>query len=379
MTRRPTLRRRIFTSHLALVTIVVVVVALVGWALTPSLFAGRLQLRAGAQGSMGRVGPGAGSIQVPSEVTASYNQALLIALGIATVVGLLLAVLLAVWITRRALGSVGAVQVGAARLAAGDYDHPVGVPSEQELAELARSINTLGSSLAETERARAQLVSDLAHELRNPLATIEGYMEGLTDGVLSATPETYETVAAEAHRLQRLTEDLSLLSRAQEGRLSLNMESVDLAQLAASVIDKLESQFSAKGVSLQRRLPDALPVRGDPDRLVQVLANLIGNALIHTPQGGQVLVTGRRDGSTTCLIEVTDTEEGIPTDQLDLIFERFTRLSSDGSGTGIGLNIARTIAHLHDGTIHASSEGVGKGSTFTLTVPLMQGGQGLES
>lgn len=373
MSRRPTLRGRLFTSHVALVTVVVAVVAFASWALTPTFFEQRLQLRAGMTNSRGQGGPAAATTQVPTEVTESYDQALLIALGVAAAIGLLVALLLAAWIARRTLGSVSAVGVGAARLAAGDYQHPVDIPPEGELADLARSINALGRDLEQTERARARLISDLAHEIRNPLATIEGYMEGLIDGVLPPSADTYATVAAEAHRLQRLTQDLSLLSRAQEGRLELELEGVDLTEIASSVVDRLTPQFEAESVSLETKLDQRLPVIADPDRLTQALTNVIGNALTHTPSGGSVRVIGRLEGPDTCVVEVDDDGEGIPADQLEAIFQRFTRLSPEGEGTGIGLNIARTIARLHGGDVRATSEGIGLGSRFTLSLPLAVG------
>lgn len=371
MNRRSTLRGRIVLSHLAVVLAVITTGALTSRLLTPTLFEARL--RAGAGGSRGWAGgwtpgTGPGQSQVSGEVQEAYDQALTIALALAAVVGILLAIIAAVWLTRRTLRSLSDMRRATSRLAAGDYQHPISVPAEAELADLATSINTLGADLAKTQRTRARLVSDLAHELRNPLATIEGYMEGLIDGVLPANTDTFSTVASEAHRLQKLTDDLALLSKAQEGSLDLSPQPIDLADVARAVVDRLEPQFMAKEVALLPELGVQLPVTADRDRLNQALTNLIGNALTHTPPGGTVRVTGRL-APAGCTIEVSDTGEGIPPDQLDVIFQRFTRLSADRKGTGIGLNIARTIVRLHGGNLTAQSEGQGKGATFTLTLP----------
>ena len=238
------------------------------------------------------------------------------------------------------------------------------IAAEAELADLATSINTLGARLAETEKTRAQLVSDLAHELRNPLATIEGYMEGLIDGVLPPSTETFSIVAAEANRLGRLTKDLSLLSKAQEGALELDLESVDLTDVASSVGDRLRPQYEVKGVDLIVEGPSGLRVMADRDRLTQAVMNVVGNALTHTPPGGSVSVRTSGHGAI-CRLDVADTGAGLHPGQEEVIFDRFTRLDADTAGTGLGLNIARTITRLHGGELTAARDGPGLGSTFT--------------
>jgi signal transduction histidine kinase len=373
MSRTTSLRRRIFSSHVAVVLAVVVASAVTSWLLTPTFFEEGLRARFGpggprGQGAGGAVADATAQTQVAAQVQEAYDQALTLALIVGAAVGLALALLLAAWITRRTLRPLTEMQTATARLAAGDYRQPIGVQAEAELADLADSINALGAKLADTQRTRARLVSDLAHELRNPLASIEGYMEGLIDGVVPPTTETYTTIASEAHRLQRLTADLSLLSKAQEGGLELSRQPVDLAEITRVVTGRLEPQFASGGVQLVEHLGEPLPVRGDSDRLQQALTNLIGNALAHTPAGGSVVVEGWTERGRCC-VEVIDSGEGISPDQLEVIFDRFTRLSRETEGTGIGLNIARTIARLHDGDIVARSAGPGSGSTFRLTVP----------
>lgn len=367
MSGRPTLRSRLAVTSIAIVATVMVVAALTLSVLTPEFAQQRLQQGAGA----GRgAGPGRTdrAAAIPTEIDAAWREALTSGLLVAGAVGLVIALALAFWLSRRMLGHLSEMQVATERMASGDFRHRVERASEAELADLGASINALGAQLAETEATRAQLVSDLAHELRNPLATIEGYMEGLIDGVLPAETETFTIVAAEANRLGRLTRDLSLLSKAQEGALDLDRRRLDLSDVVASVCDRLRPQYEVKGVDLVVDSTPGLAVIADRDRLTQALMNVVGNALTHTPTDGRVTV--RTIGiAARCRIDVIDSGPGLLPGQAEIIFERFTRLDPDSTGTGLGLNIARTIARLHGGDLTAASGGPGEGSTFTLTIP----------
>lgn len=309
---------------------------------------------------------------VPVEIQQDYDRALTSALVVATVIGLIIALVLGWLLSRRLLKTFSGIKDGASKLADGNYGVRVPVPAEAELADLAESVNTLADSLQRIEQTRAQLVSDLAHEIRNPLSTIEGYMEGLIDGVLPESRETYEAVAAEAHRLKRLTRDLSTLSKAQEGAIEYSFESADLAALVESVAGTLTPQYEINGVDLEVAVPESMPVRIDTDRIAQTLTNLLGNALGHTAAGGRVAVKGAIDAQW-CTVTVTDTGEGIPADEIEAIFERFARLNKNQPGTGIGLSIARALARAHGGDITASSPGPGAGSTFELSLPRRNG------
>jgi len=223
-------------------------------------------------------------------------------------------------LTRKLLSTLNDVKEGASRLAAGQYATRVQVPREVELADLAQSVNTLADSLERADETRARLVSDLAHEIRNPLSTIEGYMEGLIDGVLPASPETYEAVAGEAHRLKRLPRDLSTLSKAQEGAIEYDVKEVDLARVTEGAIDALRPQYEVNDVTLDVDLDDPLPVSVDTDRIAQALTNLLGNALAHTLAGGSVAVSGVA-GEDLCTISITDTGAGIHESHLETIFD----------------------------------------------------------
>lgn len=359
--------------------LVIAVVAGLGFVtvryLTPELFDRRLRGSgagggAGTRGGQG--GVGSNPFADSTAVSDSLDRSITIGAAVAAAAGTAVALLVAWLVTRSLVRRVSEMQEATARLAAGDHRVRVEEPPEAELADLARSINRLGVSLAATERTRARLISDLAHEIRNPLTTIQGSMEGLIDGVVPPTPETYGSVAEEADRLRRLTEDLSLLARGQEGALDLQLGPVDLLEVAGTTAERLRPQFEVKGVDLGVA-GAAAPVTGDRDRLEQVLTNIVGNALTHTPAGGSVTVrvgagSGMGPGSTAW-VTVTDTGSGIPADQLETVFDRYTRLDHQRPGTGIGLNIARTLVTAHGGTIEARSEGTGTGSTFVIHLP----------
>lgn len=375
MNRAIGLRGRVFASYLLLVGVVAGVGALAVLWLTPELFERAVRGRGGAMSGTTR-GHGAGgpvSFEVPAQVEDAYDEALLRSLLVAALVGLGVAVGLGIVFSRRLLARLRTVQDAARRMAAGEYARTIPVPPEPELAELATSMNALGASLASTEQTRARLVSDLAHELRNPLTTIEGYVEGLIDGVLPPTVETYTEIAAEAHRLKRLTLDLSFLARAQEGAVDYHLEPADLAVATRLVVERLRPQFDAAGVTLDDRtgVDTTMPARFDAERIAQVLTNVLGNALAHTPAGGRVEVSSVRDGAAF-RVSVADTGAGMTADQLAVVFDRYTRFHG-GTGTGIGLNIARTIARAHHGDLTAASAGPGRGTTFTLSVPVAEG------
>jgi histidine kinase len=301
----------------------------------------------------------------------AFDDALNKGLWIALLASLVLATALAALTSRRILRPLRNVQAATRRLADGRYDERVPVPREVELAELATDVNALGDTLARTEQQRSRLMSDLAHELRTPLTTIQGYMEGLIDGVFEPTPEVYLEVAEEATRLKRLTADLALLSRAEEGALVLDLQHADLGEVAARAAERLRPQFLDKEVELSIGPAPDLPIHGDADRLAQAFTNIVGNALVHTPEGGRVWLTASCD-EVSCEVSVHDTGEGIPPDELEQIFERFHRVEGEGmasAGSGIGLTISRTIVRSHDGELTVGSAGPGRGSTFTIRLP----------
>lgn len=359
MSRWRRLDVRLFASY-AVVGVMAVVTLVVTIAIhAPDLFTKRIR-EAGEHG------------EIEAESRAAFGHALWNALPIAIALSALVAALFAFLIARRILKPVNRVRGATRRLAEGHYDERVAEPAELELAALARDRNRLAEALESTERRRARLISEVAHEMRTPLTVANGYVEGVLDGVIEPSEEVLSSVAEELARLQRLATDLATLSRSEEGAIDLDLVDVDLCDLATTAIARLRPQYDDKGVSITSADGSPLPVRVDHDRVLQVLTNLLGNALTYTPSGGRVEVTTARDGASAVL-EVRDSGVGIAPSDLDLVFERFFRvpgLDRPPGGSGIGLTVARGIARAHGGDIRVSSPGVGLGATFTFVVPL---------
>lgn len=285
----------------------------------------------------------------------------LIGVGTAVVIG---------WLSsRRLLRPITEVRLATRHIAAGNYDATVEPPAETELAELATDVNTMAERLAQIERTRVQLIADVAHEMRTPLTVIDGTLEGMIDGVIPVTPESLGELGGETRRLRRLAEDFSSLARAQERRFDLAPEPADIAALVAATASRLQPQFEDEGVALTVDVPP-LPAVVDPDRITQVVTNLLGNALAATDRGGWVHVTGRRDAGRA-RIDVADSGVGLSHEEVERVFERFYRARKGrASGSGIGLTISRELVRAHGGDLTARSDGPGRGATFSLWVPL---------
>lgn len=355
---------RLFASY----ALVVVVGALTAY-LTVRLLAPRLfDHQVGMMRGRGMMSSPGQSATVHSAFASALNTALLVGvLASAAVAGVVAAV-----VTRRLLRPLDAVRTATRRIAAGQYDASVPPPREPELAALADDVNTLAGALADTETRRTRLLGDVAHEMRTPLTALDGYVEGLIDGVFAATSDNFAAMGDELRRLHRLADDLSTLSRTEEQRLEMHRESIDVAEVTARVCTRLRPQFDDAGVTLELHTVESLPASADPDRVAQVLSNLLGNALRATPYGGRVTVTGRR---TDRMLDVTvsDTGEGLRSEDLDRVFERFYRAPSRNGrspGSGVGLTIARGIARASGGDLVAASAGPGRGATFRLTLPM---------
>lgn len=295
------------------------------------------------------------------------------ALLLASFGALAAAVVVSLFVSRRIVEPLQDLTAVSRRLAQGYYRDRTFIHSDDELAELSQSINHLAEALDRTEQRRLALIADVAHELRTPLTTIEGYMEGLLDGVIAPDEQTFTLIRHEAARLRRLTEELGLLSRAEAGELHVQPRVFDVCSLLQELIARFHPQFAACEVDLRLCLPvPSLDLYADPDRLMQVMVNLLSNALRYTPAGGLVEVSLTPLGEYA-RISVRDTGIGIEAEHLPLIFERFYRVDKsrtrNSGGTGIGLTIARHLVYASGGEIWAESEGAGKGSTFHVTLP----------
>lgn len=321
---------------------------------------------------------GESSPMVLDHAEQAFTSSFVIALSVAAVTSLVAAGLVSWFLVRRVATPVEELAEAAHAVAAGDYD--VEVPDAQfsaEFQELSTSFSHMAARLAETDATRTRLLADLAHELRTPLATLEAYIDGMEDGVVPERPESWATMRDQVDRLRRLSTDLKEVAAAEEHALGIVLRPMDLGASVAAAVAAAAPRYRAKGVVLASAGADLpAPVHGDVIRLQQVLANLLDNALRHTPVGGHVTVAVSVQ-SDRASVEVADDGDGLPPDQLEAVFSRFhradpARVSADGSGSGLGLTIARAIVSDHGGTLTAESDGLGLGSTFTLTLPLRQ-------
>ncbi len=351
MTRLTT---RAVLSHVAVAVVALLAFSLVIRIAAPALF----------ERGMVHGGPAAGHGQgLRAVVSVAVTQAALAGGALAAVAAVTLG-----WIlSRRLVRPITHLREATRRMSSGDYTVRVPLSPVRELAELAADVNAMGDRLATVERARVQLIGDVAHEMRTPLTVIDGYVEGMIDGVIEVTPETLAEVSAETRRLRRLAEDLSTLSRAQEGRFNLAPEPVDLGEVVTTAVERMRPQIEDEGLSLEIDV-EPLPVFADPDRIMQVVTNLIGNAIAATGQNGWIRVTGRRDGATA-RVDVADSGVGLTAEECERVFERFYR-RGQAAGSGIGLTISRELMRAHGGDLTARSAGPGRGATFSLWLPI---------
>lgn len=303
----------------------------------------------------------------------AFRSASAIAIGVAVVAELAVAFAISLFVSRRIGRSVGTVATAAHELAAGNYQIRIPAPGlGEEFDQLAEDFNRMAARLHGVEQTRRRLLSDLAHEMRTPLATLDAHLEGIEDGVRRLDMETVALLRTQTRRLTRLAEDVSDVSRAEEGQITLNLRPVQVSTLLDSAVATVRDRYAEDGVALTVETPPpALLVRADPDRLHQVLGNLLDNALRHTPREGSVTIgaSAALDGVT---ITVRDTGEGIAAEHLEHVFERFYRADAARDrrqgGSGIGLAISKALIQAHGGTIRVDSPGHGQGTTFTITL-----------
>jgi len=313
-----------------------------------------------------RVSTVAGSLE--ANFLASMRRAVIWGALAAVLLAFVLGLILARTISRPLRELTGATQ----RMAAGELGIQVPVRTQDEVGELAASFNHMSSDLAQATLSRRQLTADIAHDLRTPLSVILGYTEALSDGKLTGAPETYDVMHNEAQHLSHLVDDLRLLSLADTGELPLNRRPVAPQDLLERTAAAHQPQASKKEIELQVDAAPALPeIEVDPERMAQVLNNLVSNAIRHTPRDGRVTLSAAQQNGDI-LLSVTDTGSGISDDDLPYIFNRFYRgdqARRQNGESGLGLAIARSIVHAHGGTISADSA-IGTGSTFTVTLPI---------
>ncbi|MFN2140046.1 MAG: sensor histidine kinase [Candidatus Promineifilaceae bacterium] len=260
------------------------------------------------------------------------------------------------------------------RIARGLYRERLKIDSHDELGEVAASFNVMAEALDSVQQNRVALIGYLSHELRTPLSGVSGYIEGIMDGLFPDTEATLALMYGEVRRMRRLVDDLQTLSRVQAGEISLRMGTFELPAFVKKATIKLQPQWITSGINVEVIEPKKpLVVIADPDRVDQILLNLLANSLANTPEGGTVTVEILQDGSSA-RVDITDTGYGIPDDEMPFIFERYYRTSStterNVSGSGIGLSISRHLAWAMGGELVAVSDGPNMGSTFSFFLPL---------
>ncbi|MFC1932982.1 sensor histidine kinase [Chloroflexota bacterium] len=289
-------------------------------------------------------------------------------------VAVAIALLITFFLSRRILSPVKALTYTARRLGRGDFSQRVQVKDKSEVGELAQTFNSMASDLERAEELRRNMVADVAHELRTPLSNIRGYLEAVRDGVVKSDADTIHSIEEEAALLSRLVDDLQELSLAEAGELKLALQAEDIAKLIKQAAAAVQDKAVVKGLSVSIDLPDILPpVNIDSHRISQVLLNLLENALAHTKEG-DIKVSARHQDNWV-EVSVVDTGEGIPTEELPNIFERFYRIDKSRTratgGSGLGLTIAKRLVEAHGGKIEVQSE-PGKGSRFAFTLPVSE-------
>ncbi len=296
------------------------------------------------------------------------NRVLLLAVAGSVLAALLIGLLLARTLTR----PLNALTQAARAIAGGNLQQQVQVTSQDEIGQLAEAFNRMSAEVARVNQQRKQMTADIAHDLRTPLTVVGGYVESMRDGVLQPTPRRLDLIYSEIERLQRLVNDLRMLSQVDAGELPLNPQLIQPASLLQQAAEVFQHQAQQGGITLQVNCPPDLPMlRVDEARMMQVLGNLLSNALRYTPAGGQVtLLASTSPGKVQ--LAVQDTGSGIPPQELGQIFDRFHRADksrhSENGESGLGLAIVKALVTAHNGRVWAESI-AGQGTVVRLELP----------
>ncbi len=364
------LRWRLLAANLAVAAAGVVAVAAGVWLAAPRAFENAMGSADGGAMMGGGSGVGSGGMMDPllrSAFGDAVGSALLLGLVAAVIVAVATAILLATWISR----PIDQLAAASRRVARGDYAQRV-PPADGELGELAASFNEMAAALGANEERRRDLIGDVAHELRTPIASVRGYVEGLQAGVFEPGPEAWRVLDEQTSRLERLVDDLAVLWKAESRGLRLEIEAVDGPTLLADTAARHRTLAASRSIELTIGSTPPTTVRADRLRLSQVLDNLAGNALRYTSTGGRVELGLATDGPTV-VITVRDDGPGLSPDQAARVFERFYRAdpsrSRDAGGSGLGLAITKSLVEAMDGSVGVSSDGPDTGALFTVRLP----------
>lgn len=309
------------------------------------------------------------SAMLERDLERAHSQAMRQAALWGALISLVVAGALSLWVSARIAHPVRLMQRVSRRIAAGQYQERLDVRAPSEISDLAQAFNDMAAALETTEARRVELLGNVAHEFRTPLSSLHGYLEGLSDGVFQNDAVTLTACQRQLERLERLVEDLSLLSRVETGQEPVTPQPTPVRDLLEAVVSTFMPAFAHKGVRLRPApVPAPLAVLADPERTQQVLGNLVANALRHTPPGGEVQLSVSPLNPKELMICVSDTGEGIAPEALPHIFSRFYRADPSrsreaGEGSGIGLTIAKYFVEAQGGRIEVSST-LGNGSRF---------------
>lgn len=290
------------------------------------------------------------------------------------IMSIIISALFSFFIVKKISEPLKVLMMGIKQITSGEKATRVNIKSSDEFYELGEAFNDMAQKIEKNEEIRRSLVADVAHELRTPLAILQGKLESIQEGVINPSEETILELSDEVYRLNRLVKDLQQLSLAESGNLPLNIHPVDIHPLIDRIYNQFQWLADEKQIVLKYKkapIESVLPI--DSDRITQVIVNLVGNALRHTPREGVVEISTERH-ENLFFIHVADTGQGIPEDALPHIFDRFYKRDSsrtrNESGTGLGLSIAKGFVEAHGGIISVKSE-MQKGTVFTITLPML--------
>lgn len=304
------------------------------------------------------------------ELRDGFSRSLAQSLLVGLAVGIPLAVLVGFWVARRVIEPVERVSRAARRIASGAYSERLPVGDRDELGLLIEDFNRMAVALESVEARRIELIGTVAHELRTPLFGLQGYAEGLSDGLFDPG-QAAQAIHREVSRLKRLVNDLSEVSKVESGAVALKLERFDLGVLLREVVERYEPMFLENGSVIQLTLPvQVITVRADRDRVTQIIINLFSNALKHAP--GSRVEINIQARANEIVLTVRDTGPGISAEHLPHLFERFYRVdasrSSETGGSGVGLTVSKHLATAMGGRLEVESD-FGTGSSFVLVLP----------
>ncbi|MCY4526643.1 MAG: HAMP domain-containing sensor histidine kinase, partial [Anaerolineaceae bacterium] len=300
-----------------------------------------------------------------------FGSALRAPLLQAAMAGVLAALVLSLAVSRTIAGPLQQIAGAARAIARGDHERQVRVSGPPEIQDVATAFKQMSSEVQASQQAQQDFLVNVSHDLRTPLTSIQGYSQAIIDGAAPDPVAAAQVVHEEAGRLNRMVTGITDLARLQDQLHAPAFEPLDPGQIINGVLQRLSVLAVARQVTLERHCDPSPTIRGDGDRLAQMLTNLLDNAIRFTPAGGSVRLRSATSGEGV-EITVADDGPGIPPEELERIFERFyqvDKVRGPRRGSGLGLAIAREIVLAHGGSIHASSEGPGAGSTFSVWLP----------